>query len=96
MKAVRFREPKGLEGIDGLVYEDAPDPQPAVSGALVQVRAASFTPTDLMWPRSADRAGHDQGWRIPAHEGSGVVVALDYCAPGSAPCARWRTRERRS
>ena len=50
MKAVRFQEPKGFEGIDGLVYEDAPDPQPAIGDALVQVRAASFTPTELMWP----------------------------------------------
>jgi hypothetical protein len=34
MKAVRLHEPKGLEGIDGLVYEDAPDPQPAIGDAL--------------------------------------------------------------
>jgi NADPH:quinone reductase-like Zn-dependent oxidoreductase len=82
MKAVRFREPKGVEGIDGLVYEDAPDPQPAIGDALVQVRAAGFTPTELLWPLSTDRAGHDRGWRIPAHEGSGVVVALGYGAAG--------------
>jgi hypothetical protein len=43
MKAVRIEKPEGLEGIDGLVYEDAPDPQPAIGDALVQVRAASFT-----------------------------------------------------
>ena len=36
MKAVRFQEPKGFEGIDGLVYEDAPDPQPAIGDALVR------------------------------------------------------------
>ena len=82
MKAVRFQEPKGFEGIDGLVYEDAPDPQPAIGDALVQVRAASFTPTELLWPLSTDRAGHDRGWRIPAHEGSGIVVALGYGAAG--------------
>ena len=82
MKAVRFQEPKGFEGIDGLVYEDAPDPQPAIGDALVQVRAASFTPTELLWPLSTDRAGHDRGRRIPAHEGSGVVVALGYGAAG--------------
>ena len=82
MKAVRFRELKGVEGIDGLVYEDAPDPQPAIGDALVQVRAASFTPTELMWPLAIDRNGHDRGWRIPAHEGSGVVVALGYGAAG--------------
>jgi NADPH:quinone reductase-like Zn-dependent oxidoreductase len=82
MKAVRLHEPKGLEGIDGLVYEDAPDPKPAIGDALVQVRAASFTPTELMWPLSTDRAGHERGPRIPAHEGAGVVVALGYGAAG--------------
>jgi NADPH:quinone reductase-like Zn-dependent oxidoreductase len=82
MKAVRILEPKGVEGIDGLVYEDAPDPQPAIGDALVEVRAASFTPTELLWPLSTDRAGHERGWRIPAHEGSGVVVALGYGAAG--------------
>ena len=82
MKAVRFQEPKGFEGIDGLVYEDAPDPQPAIGDALVQVRAASFTPTELLWPLATDRAGHDRGRRIPAHEGSGIVVALGYGAAG--------------
>ena len=50
MKAIRIREPKGFEGIEGLVYEDAPDPQPAIGDALVQVRAASFTPTELTRP----------------------------------------------
>src|SRR2546430_5336794 len=82
MKAIRIQEPKGLEGIDGLVYEDAPDPQPAIGDALVQVRAASFTPTELTWPLSTDRAGHDRGSRIPAHEGSGIVAALGYGAAG--------------
>ena len=47
-----------------------------------EVRAASFTPTELLWPLSTDRAGHDRGWRIPAHEGSGIVVALGYGAAG--------------
>lgn len=82
MKAVRFLEPKGFEGIEGLVYEDAPDPQPAIGDALVQVCAASFTPTELLWPLSTDRAGHDRGWRIPAHAGAGVVVELGYGAAG--------------
>jgi NADPH:quinone reductase-like Zn-dependent oxidoreductase len=82
MKAVRLREPTGFEGIDGLVYEDAPEPQPAIGDALVRVRAASFTPTELMWPLSTDRSGHERGWRIPAHEGSGVVVELGFGAAG--------------
>jgi NADPH:quinone reductase-like Zn-dependent oxidoreductase len=82
MKAVRIREPKGFEGIEGLVYEDAPDPQPAIGDALVQVRAASFTPTELTWPLRTDRAGHEREVMIPAHEGSGIVVALGYGAAG--------------
>jgi NADPH:quinone reductase-like Zn-dependent oxidoreductase len=82
MKAVRIQEPKGFEGIDGLVYEDAPDPQPAIGDALVQVRAASFTPTELTWPLWTDRGGHRRSYVIPAHEGSGVVVALGYGTAG--------------
>jgi NADPH:quinone reductase-like Zn-dependent oxidoreductase len=82
MKAIRIEKPEGIEGIDGLVYEDAPDPQPAIGDALVQVRAASFTPTELTWPLRTDRAGHDRGPLIPAHEGSGVVVKLGYGTAG--------------
>jgi NADPH:quinone reductase-like Zn-dependent oxidoreductase len=82
MKAVRVRKPEGLEGIEGLVYEGAPDPQPAIGDALVQVRAASFTPTELTWPLRTDRAGHERAFVIPAHEGSGVVAALGYGTAG--------------
>ncbi|TMM12453.1 MAG: NADP-dependent oxidoreductase [Actinobacteria bacterium] len=82
MIAVRIEKPEGFEGIEGLVYEDAPDPQPSIGDALVQVRAASFTPTELTWPLFTDRAGHDRAPLIPAHEGSGVVVALGYGAAG--------------
>jgi NADPH:quinone reductase-like Zn-dependent oxidoreductase len=82
MKAIRIEEPEGFEGIEGLVYEDAPDPRPAVGDAFVEVRAASFTPTELTWPLRTDRAGHERGPRIPAHEGSGVVVALGYGTAG--------------
>ena len=82
MKAVRIDKPEGFEGIDGLIYEDAPDPQAAIGDALVKVRAASFTPTELTWPLRTDRAGHDRGPLIPAHEGSGVVVGLGYGTAG--------------
>jgi NADPH:quinone reductase-like Zn-dependent oxidoreductase len=82
MKAVRLEEPKGLQGIDGLMYGDAPDPTPSIGDALVQVRAASFTPTELTWPLWIDRNGHRRDWLIPAHEGSGVVVALGYGSAG--------------
>jgi NADPH:quinone reductase-like Zn-dependent oxidoreductase len=82
MKAVRIRKPEGFEGIEGLHYEDAPDPRPAIGDALVQVRAASFTPTELTWPLWTDRAGHSRESLVPAHEGSGVVVALGYGTAG--------------
>jgi NADPH:quinone reductase-like Zn-dependent oxidoreductase len=82
MRAVRIEKPEGFEGIDGLHYEDAPDPQPMIGDVLVQVHAASFTPTELTWPLWTDRAGHERGRLIPAHEGSGVVVALGYGAAG--------------
>jgi NADPH:quinone reductase-like Zn-dependent oxidoreductase len=82
MKAVRMQKPEGIDGIEGLVYGDAPDPRPAIGDALVQVRAASFTPNELTWPLMTDRAGHDRGFMIPAHEGSGIVVALGYGTAG--------------
>jgi NADPH:quinone reductase-like Zn-dependent oxidoreductase len=82
MKAIRMEKPEGFEGIDGLVYGDAPDPRPAIGDALVQVSAASFTPTELTWPLMTDRSGHDRGILIPAQEGSGVVVALGYGTAG--------------
>jgi NADPH:quinone reductase-like Zn-dependent oxidoreductase len=82
MKAIRIEKPEGLEGIEGLVYEEAPDPQPAIGDALVEVRAASFTPGELTWPLQTDRAGHDRGALIPAHEGSGVVAALGFGTAG--------------
>src|SRR5215468_5777230 len=82
MKAARSHNPEGFEGIDGLVYEDAPDPQASIGDVLVQVRAASFTPTELTWPLRTDRNGQDRAAPIPAHEGSGVVVALGYGTAG--------------
>jgi NADPH:quinone reductase-like Zn-dependent oxidoreductase len=82
MKAVRIEKPEGFQGIEGLVYEDSPDPQPAIGDALVRVCAASFTPTELTWPVETDRDGHDRGPRIPAQEGSGVVVGLGYGTAG--------------
>jgi NADPH:quinone reductase-like Zn-dependent oxidoreductase len=82
MKALRMRRPEGFEGIEGLVYGDAPDPRPMIGDALVRVRAASFTPTELTWPLMTDRSGHDRGVLIPAHEGSGVVVAVGYGTAG--------------
>jgi NADPH:quinone reductase-like Zn-dependent oxidoreductase len=52
---------------------------------LVQVHAASFTPTEMGWPSTwVDRAGKDRRPVIPAHEVSGVVTALGYGTTGVA------------
>jgi NADPH:quinone reductase-like Zn-dependent oxidoreductase len=84
MKAARVHEPAGFEGIDGIVYEDAPEPVPAVGDVLVKVHAAGFTPTELLWPLWTDRAGRDRAPIIPGHEFSGVVAALGYGTAGVA------------
>ena len=74
MKALRIREPAG---VDGLVYEDAPDPVPVVGDVLVKVHACGFTPDELGYPGTwKDRLGHDRAPSIPGREVSGVVVAL--------------------
>jgi NADPH:quinone reductase-like Zn-dependent oxidoreductase len=68
-----------------LRYEQAPEPRPGIGDVLVQVHAASFTPTELGWPSTwVDRAGKDRIPVIPAHEVSGVVTALGYGTTGVA------------
>jgi NADPH:quinone reductase-like Zn-dependent oxidoreductase len=50
---------------------------------LLQVQAASFTPTELGWPSTwTDRLGRDRIPVIPAHEVSGMVAALGYGTSG--------------
>ena len=79
MKAIRLHAPIGP---DGLKYEDVPDPQPAFGDVLVKVHACGITPSELYWPIWNDRAGHKRESIIPAHEFSGVVVALGYGTAG--------------
>jgi NADPH:quinone reductase-like Zn-dependent oxidoreductase len=81
MKAIRISAPVG---IDGLVYEDAPDPEPAIGDVLVDVHACGFTASELYWPLYKDRAGRDRAPIIPGHEFSGVVVELGYGTAGIA------------
>lgn len=65
------------------MYEEAPDPVPGTADALVQVHAASFTPTEMSWKSTwVDRAGKDRTPVIPAHEVSGVVTALGFGTAG--------------
>ncbi len=81
MKAIRISAPIG---IDGLVYEDAPDPTPAIGDVLVKVHACGFTASELYWPLYTDRAGRDRTPLIPGHEFSGIVVGLGYGTAGVA------------
>ena len=79
MHALRAHDPEGLR------YEEAADPKPGIGDVLVRVQAASFTPTEMSWPSTwVDRAGKDRRPVIPAHEVSGVVVALGYGTTGAA------------
>lgn len=74
MQALRLHEPTGIEGI---VYEEAPQPFLGIGDVLVRVHASSFTPTELEWPSTwVDRAGRDRRPIIPCHEVSGVVEKL--------------------
>jgi hypothetical protein len=58
MHALRAHERGGPEG---LKYEEAPTPKPGIGDVLVQVHAASFTPTEMTWPATwVDRAGRDR------------------------------------
>jgi NADPH:quinone reductase-like Zn-dependent oxidoreductase len=80
MQALRLHERGGPER---LVCETAPVPPIGLGDALVRVRAASFTPTELRWPSTwEDRAGRDRLPVIPAHEVAGTVTALGYGTTG--------------
>ena len=58
-------------------------PSPGIGDVLVEVAAASFTPTELDWPSTwVDRAGRDRTPAIPGHEVSGTVRALGYGTVG--------------
>jgi len=81
MKAIRSSAPVGIEG---LVYEDTPDPKPAIGDVLVKVHACGFTASELFWPLYTDRAGRDRAPVIPGHEFSGTVVELGYGTAGVA------------
>lgn len=80
MHALRLHERGGPEQ---LVYEEAPVPPVGVGDALVRVRAASITPTELGWPPTwEDHAGRDRRPVIPAHEVAGTVTTLGYGTTG--------------
>ena len=68
---------------DRMSVEERTRPEPGIGDVLIQVGAASFTPTELQWPSTwVDRAGRDRRPAIPGHEVSGTVVALGYGTTG--------------
>jgi NADPH:quinone reductase-like Zn-dependent oxidoreductase len=74
MKAVRIHARGGPEQ---LVYEDAPQPQPAAGEVLVRVYATAVTPTELGWSTTwKTRAGADRHLPIPGHDLSGVIAEI--------------------
>jgi len=83
MEALRAQARGGPES---LIYDERVlPPSPGIGDVLLEVRAASFTPTELDWPSTwVDRAGKARTSPIPAHEVSGVVAALGYGTTGFA------------
>src|SRR5260221_4906174 len=57
--------------------EERSRPEPRIGDVLIQVGAASFTPTELQWPSTwVDRSGRDRRPVIAGHEVSGTGIAL--------------------
>src|SRR5579871_3695917 len=83
MKAVRLHSRGGLEQ---LVYEDAPLPDPAGGEVRVRVFAAGITPTELTWDATYQTPdGRDRLPSIPGHDVSGVVEVRGRGVPGVSP-----------
>src|SRR5438105_15361762 len=71
------------EAPERMSVEERSRPEPGIGDVLIQVGAASFTPTELQWPSTwVDRSGRDRRPVIPGHEVSGTVVGLGYGTTG--------------
>ena len=71
------------QGPDRMSVEQRSRPEPRIGDVLIQVGAASFTPTELQWPSTwVDRSGRDRRPVVPGHEVSGTVVGLGYGTSG--------------
>src|SRR3954466_8459148 len=74
---------EGVQGPERMSVEERARPEPGIGDVLIQVGAASFTPTELEWPSMwVDRSGRDRRPVIPGHEVSGTVVGLGYGTTG--------------
>ena len=71
------------EGLEHLVYQEVPRPQPGTGEVLVQVHATAITPTEVSWsPTWKTATGTDRPFPIIlGHEFTGIVIAL---GPGVA------------
>ena len=68
---------------DRMSVEERSRPEPRIGDVLIQVGAASFTPTQSQSPSTwVDRSGRDRRPVIPGHEVSGTVVGLGYGTTG--------------
>ena len=71
------------QGPDLVSVGERAQPELGIGDVLVQVGAASFTPTELQWPSTwVDRSGRDRRPVVPGHEVSGTVVGLGYGTTG--------------
>src|SRR3954462_15484342 len=71
------------QAAERMSVEERSRPEPGIGDVLIQVGAASFTPTELQWPTTwVDRSGTARRPVIPGHEVSGTVVALGYGTTG--------------
>ena len=74
MKAIRIHRKGGPEA---LVYEDAPLPALRPGDALVRVHAAGISPAEFTWRIYETPDGRSRLPKIPSHEISGVVAAVE-------------------
>lgn len=83
MKAACLNAHAGLEHV---VYQEVPRPQPTTGEVLVQVHATAITPTEVSWaPTWKTATGTDRPFPIIlGHEFSGIVTTL---GPGLARSA---------
>ena len=71
MKAIRMQQQGGAEQ---MLYEDVPQPEPAVGEVLIRVHAAAVTPTELEWGLTwMNYEGIPRTFPVPGHEFSGVI-----------------------
>jgi NADPH:quinone reductase-like Zn-dependent oxidoreductase len=74
MKAIRIHDRNSL---DGLMYEEVPQPHPGPGEVLVRVYAAGVIPPELTWSATYQtNAGYARTLPIPGHDLSGVVVEV--------------------